>query len=104
MKFKALKGIQDIYPPDIFIWHTIETVSRDIFKNYGYHEIRLPIIESTNIFTRSIGETTDIVEKEMYTFTDKGGRSVTMSRNITIWALCSVTKGLRQEGRDNSTR
>lgn len=78
MKFKTLKGIQDIYPPDIFIWHRIETVSRDIFKNYGYHEIRLPIIESTDIFTRSIGETTDIVEKEMYTFTDKGGRSVTM--------------------------
>jgi histidyl-tRNA synthetase len=78
MKFKTLRGIQDIYPPDIFIWHTIETVSREIFKNYGYHEIRLPIIESTDIFTRSIGETTDIVEKEMYTFTDKGGRSVTM--------------------------
>jgi histidyl-tRNA synthetase len=78
MKFKTLKGIQDIYPPDIFIWHIIEAVSREIFKNYGYHEIRLPIIESTDIFTRSIGETTDIVEKEMYTFTDKGGRSVTM--------------------------
>ncbi|TNF54204.1 histidine--tRNA ligase, partial [bacterium] len=78
MKFKTLKGIQDIYPPDIFIWHTIESVSREIFRNYGYHEIRLPIIESTDVFTRSIGETTDIVEKEMYTFTDKGGRSVTM--------------------------
>jgi histidyl-tRNA synthetase len=78
MRFNTLKGIQDVYPPDIFLWHKIETVSREVFRNYGYHEIRLPIIESTDIFTRSIGETTDIVEKEMYTFTDRGGRSVTM--------------------------
>ncbi|MBI4844769.1 MAG: histidine--tRNA ligase [Nitrospirae bacterium] len=78
MKYKSLKGVHDIYPPDIFIWQRIENISRDIFRNYGYREIRLPIIESTEIFTRSIGETTDIVEKEMYTFTDKGGRSVTL--------------------------
>jgi histidyl-tRNA synthetase len=78
MKYKTLKGIHDIYPPDIFIWHKIEAVARGIFKSYGFHEIRLPIIETTDIFTRSIGETSDIVEKEMYTFTDKGGRSVTM--------------------------
>jgi histidyl-tRNA synthetase len=78
MKYKTLKGIHDIYPPDIFVWHKIEAVARGIFRNYGYHEIRLPIIESTDIFTRSIGETSDIVEKEMYTFTDKGGRSISM--------------------------
>ncbi|MBI4826271.1 MAG: histidine--tRNA ligase [Nitrospirae bacterium] len=78
MKFKSLKGILDVCPPDIFIWHKIEAVSRDIFKNHGFFEIRLPIIEPTDIFTRSIGETSDIVEKEMYTFTDKGGRSVTL--------------------------
>lgn len=78
MKFKSLKGILDVCPPDIFIWHKIEDISRGIFKNHGFSEIRLPIIESTDIFTRSIGETSDIVEKEMYTFTDKGGRSVTL--------------------------
>ncbi len=78
MKYKTLKGIHDIYPPDIFIWHKIEAVARRIFHNYGYHEIRLPIIESTDVFTRSIGETSDIVEKEMYTFNDKGGRSISM--------------------------
>lgn len=78
MKFNSLKGVQDIFPPEVFVWQRIETISREVFDKYGYHEIRLPIIEATGIFTRSIGETTDIVEKEMYTFTDKGGRSVTL--------------------------
>ena len=78
MKYKTLKGLQDILPPDISVWQHIETGSRDIFKNYGYREIRLPIMESTDVFVRSIGETSDIVEKEMYTFQDKGGRSVTL--------------------------
>ncbi|MBI5098742.1 MAG: histidine--tRNA ligase [Nitrospirae bacterium] len=78
MKYKTLKGFQDILPPDILIWQNIETISRDVFRTYGYQEIRLPILESTDIFVRSIGETSDIVEKEMYTFQDKGGRSVTL--------------------------
>jgi len=78
MKYKTLKGLQDILPPDISIWQQIEARARDIFRTYGYQEIRLPIIESTDIFVRSIGETSDIVEKEMYTFHDKGGRSVTL--------------------------
>jgi histidyl-tRNA synthetase len=78
MKYKTLKGLQDILPPEISIWQHIETKAKDIFKNYGYREIRLPIMESTDVFTRSIGETSDIVEKEMYTFLDKGGRSVTL--------------------------
>lgn len=78
MKFKTLKGLQDILPPDIAIWQHIESTARSIFKKYGYQEIRLPIMESTDVFIRSIGETSDIVEKEMYTFEDKGGRSVTL--------------------------
>jgi histidyl-tRNA synthetase len=78
VKYSALKGIQDILPPDIHIWQKIESVAREIFRKYGFQEIRIPIIESTDIFIRSIGETTDIVEKEMYTFPDKAGRSITM--------------------------
>jgi histidyl-tRNA synthetase len=77
-KYSALKGTQDILPPDIHIWQKVEEVVRDVFTAYGFQEIRAPIIESTDIFTRSIGETTDIVEKEMYTFSDKAGRSVTL--------------------------
>lgn len=78
MKYAALKGMQDILPPDIYVWQKIEAVSRDIFSVYGFQELRAPIIESTDIFIRSIGETTDIVEKEMYTFTDKADRRITL--------------------------
>lgn len=78
MKFKALKGIQDILPPETSVWQRIEASAREIFKTYGFREIRLPVIESTEVFLRSIGETTDIVEKEMYTFKDKADRSITL--------------------------
>ena len=83
MKYKTLKGLQDILPPEISIWQHIEEAARKIFRTYGYREIRLPILESTDIFVRSIGETSDIVEKEMYTFLDKGGRSVTLRPECT---------------------
>jgi histidyl-tRNA synthetase len=78
MKYSALKGVHDIYPPDIFTWQKVEKAAKDIFTVYGFQELRAPIIESTDIFIRSIGETTDIVEKEMYTFSDKAGRHITL--------------------------
>ena len=78
MKYNALKGVHDIFPPDIYIWQNVEKIARDIFSVYGFQELRTPIIESTDIFIRSIGETTDIVEKEMYTFSDKGDRRITL--------------------------
>lgn len=78
MKYSALKGVQDILPPDIYLWQKVENVAKDVFSVYGFQELRAPIIESTDIFMRSIGETTDIVEKEMYTFSDKAGRLITL--------------------------
>lgn len=87
MKYNALKGIQDILPPDIHIWQKVESTALEVFRKYGFQEIRLPIIESTDIFIRSIGETTDIVEKEMYTFPDKAGRSITMRPEGTAPAV-----------------
>ena len=78
MKYSALKGVHDIYPPDIYIWQKVESAAEEVFSAYGFHELRVPIIESTDIFVRSIGETTDIVEKEMYTFPDKADRSITL--------------------------
>jgi len=77
-RYPSLKGIQDILPPAIFQWQKIEQTAKDVFSLYGFQELRAPIIESTDIFIRSIGETTDIVEKEMYTFPDKAGRSITL--------------------------
>ncbi|MBI1811647.1 MAG: histidine--tRNA ligase [Nitrospirae bacterium] len=78
MKYSALKGVHDILPPDIYIWQKAESTAKEIFSAYGFQEIRVPIIESTDIFVRSIGETTDIVEKEMYTFPDRADRSITL--------------------------
>lgn len=77
-RFNTLKGVQDICPPDVLIWQEIERTSREVFHVYGFREIKIPIIEYTDLFVRSIGGDTDIVEKEMYTFTDRGGRSVTL--------------------------
>ncbi len=76
--YNTLKGVQDIFPPDIFIWNKIENTAKEVFHLYRYNEIRIPVIEPTEIFLHSIGETTDIVEKEMYTFSDKAQRSITL--------------------------
>ena len=95
MKYSALKGVEDILPPDVFIWQRVEAAAREVFGLYGFQEIRLPIIEPTDIFVRSIGEVTDIVEKEMYTFRDKGDRSVTMRPEGTASAVrCFVEHSL----------
>lgn len=87
VRYSALKGIQDILPPDIYIWQKVENTAREIFYRYGFQEIKIPIIEYTDLFIRSIGETTDIVEKEMYTFLDKAGRSITMRPEGTAPAV-----------------
>ncbi|MGQ9569918.1 MAG: histidine--tRNA ligase [Thermodesulfovibrionales bacterium] len=77
-RYSALRGFQDIFPPEIYLWERVEKTAREIFYAYGFQELKPPIIESTEIFVRSIGETSDIVEKEMYTFLDKAGRSITL--------------------------
>ena len=95
IQYKALKGMQDILPPDIYIWQKVEAVAREVFSSYGFQEIRLPVVESTNVFTRSIGENTDIVEKEMYTFKDKGDRSISLRPEGTASVVrCYVEKNL----------
>lgn len=78
MKFNAPRGTNDILPPDTLKWQYIENKTHELFSNYNYQEIRTPIFEYTELFQRGIGEVTDIVEKEMYTFEDKGGRSITL--------------------------
>lgn len=77
-KFAGVKGMNDLLPPQIETWQRIERVARDLFGCFGFSEIRTPIVEDTALFVRSVGEVTDIVKKEMYTFDDKGGRSITM--------------------------
>jgi histidyl-tRNA synthetase len=78
MDIQGVKGMQDILPPDGRVWRAIETVAARVFSRFGYDEVRTPALEHTELFSRSIGDETDIVSKEMYTFIDKGERSVTL--------------------------
>ncbi|MEN8200558.1 MAG: histidine--tRNA ligase [Thermodesulfobacteriota bacterium] len=84
MKIKALNGFKDIVPGEVELWQRVEDVARDIFSRFNFSEIRMPILEKTELFARSIGEATDIVEKEMYTFVDK---QVTMRPEATASLL-----------------
>lgn len=77
-QIQAIRGMNDILPTQSPLWQKLETVLRETVAAYGYSEIRTPIVESTDLFKRSIGEVTDIVEKEMYTFDDRNGDSLTL--------------------------
>jgi len=99
----GIKGMNDILPGEVETWQFLETQARRIFQAYGFTEIRVPTVEKTELFCRSIGETTDIVEKEMYTFDDKSGNSLTLRPEGTapvmrafiqnkLYALDSVNK------------
>lgn len=78
MKIQAIRGVKDILPDEIEKWQWVENKAHTVFARYGFKEIRPPIFEKTKLFSRGIGETTDIVEKEMYTFEDRSGEMVTL--------------------------
>ena len=75
---RAIKGTRDLLPPDTAVWNRVERIAREVFQGYNYHEIRTPILEETQLFARGVGQETDIVSKEMYTFEDRDGTSVTL--------------------------
>jgi len=75
---KAVKGTRDLLPPATEVWNRVEEAARAVFRTYNYHEIRTPILEETQLFSRGVGEETDIVTKEMYTFEDRDGTSLTL--------------------------
>ena len=87
MSFRAVKGMKDILPDEISKWQGLESAFKERAERYGFREVRLPIVEPTALFVRSIGETTDIVEKEMYTFTDRGEKSLTLRPEGTASAV-----------------
>ena len=90
MKYKSIRGMEDILPQDVGIWQWLEQAARRELEFYGYEEIRTPALEDTSIFVRSIGETTDIVTKEMYTFKDRKGRSLTLRPEGTAPVVSST--------------
>src|SRR5579864_6502893 len=75
---KAVKGTRDLLPPATVVWNRVEDAARSVFRTFNYHEIRTPILEETQLFARGVGEETDIVTKEMYTFEDRDGTSLTL--------------------------
>jgi len=84
---QLIRGFKDILPGEVGLWQEIERVARELFEDFGFSEIRIPIMERTELFKRSIGEDTDIVEKEMYTFPDRGGELVTLRPEATA-SIC----------------
>ncbi|PIW66472.1 MAG: histidine--tRNA ligase, partial [Candidatus Omnitrophica bacterium CG12_big_fil_rev_8_21_14_0_65_43_15] len=78
MQIKTIRGTKDILPNEAAEWVVVETAARELFSRYGYAEIRTPVIEETALFSRSVGETSDIVQKQMYSFKDRGERSITL--------------------------
>ena len=83
MEIKAIRGFNDILPDEIGKWQFVEKTAREVFEGFGFSEIRIPVVERTELFSRGIGEATDIVEKEMYTFTDRSGNSLTLRPEAT---------------------
>lgn len=91
--FLPLQGMSDIAPPEVGLWQRVESEARRVLPLYGFEEIRTPVLERTSVFTRAIGEGTDVVQKEMYTFEDRGGRQVSLRPEGTagvIRALCGL--------------
>jgi len=83
LKYQAIRGTSDLLPDTAEKWTALESVSRDLFKLYGYREIRTPLIEPTPLFIRGIGDTTDIVQKQMFSFKDRGNRSISLRPEAT---------------------
>ena len=98
MQLQAPKGTRDILPSQTQTWQWVESVARSVFSTYGYQEIRTPIFENTDLFVRGVGDTTDIVEKEMYTFNDKANRSVTLRPEGTAPVVRAVIQNRLLEG------
>ena len=91
---QAPKGTYDVLPEDSYKWQYLERILRDTAKTFGYREIRFPMFENTELFIRGVGDTTDVVQKEMYTFTDKGGRSISLRPEGTA----SVVRAMIEHG------
>ena len=95
---KSIKGTQDTLPSESYKIQFVEQSVLEIAKNYGYKEIRVPVFEHTELFQRGVGDTTDVVQKEMYTFEDKGGRSITLRPEGTAGVVRSyIEHGLFNE-------
>ncbi|MCR6096968.1 histidine--tRNA ligase [Salipaludibacillus agaradhaerens] len=104
MKYKLPRGTQDILPEESRKWQYIEAKAHDLCQRYNYKEIRTPIFEQTDLFARGVGDTTDIVQKEMYTFDDRGGRSLTLRPEGTASTVRSFVENKMHGWADQPTK
>ena len=94
---EPLPGTSDLWEPELFDWNELENTARDVFHRYGYCEVRTPIFERTDVFVHNLGESSDVVQKEMYTFEDRGGRSLTLRPEGTAAVIRAIAnKGIEQ--------
>jgi len=94
MKITSIKGFSDILPDEVELWQAVESTARQVCRAYNFAEIRIPILEKTELFSRSIGETTDIVEKEMYTFEDRDSRAAESTESVKLTLRPEGTAGV----------
>ena len=94
-EIQPVRGMNDVLPAESGAWRTLEVAARELLSSYGYEEIRIPVVEHTELFRRAIGEYTDVVEKEMYTFVDQGGDSLTLRPEATAGVMRAlISNGL----------
>ena len=97
-RFNAIRGFKDIRPEEAPLWRRLEEAAREVARRYDFEELRVPVAERTEIFARGLGEATDIVEKEMYSLTDKGGESLTLRPEATAGMMRAVLEHNLAEG------
>ena len=99
-QIQPIRGMNDVLPTESVLWQHLEDKVRELLGAYGYEEIRVPVVEHTELFKRAIGEFTDVVEKEMYTFTDQGGESLTLRPEATAGVVrAMISNGLLRGAR-----
>ena len=97
---QAVRGMNDVLPAEIGTWQFLEGTVRELVASYGFQEMRVPIVEETRLFKRAIGELTDVVSKEMYTFTDSGGENLTLRPEATAGiARALISNGMLRGAR-----
>lgn len=91
--FQPIQGMSDIAAPDVYVWQMIEQRAREVFARYRFEEVRTPVLEKTALFTHSLGDTTDVVTKEMYTLQDRGGRNLSLRPEGTAGSVRYIASG-----------
>ncbi|MDH3346019.1 MAG: ATP phosphoribosyltransferase regulatory subunit, partial [Kiritimatiellaceae bacterium] len=95
-QFLPIQGMSDISAPEVYIWQMLEERAREVFARYRFEEVRTPVLEKTDLFTHSLGDTTDVVTKEMYSLEDRGGRKLSLRPEGTAGSVRYIASGAEE--------